>query len=72
MLDTEFSEKVMDSPVLSQAVKQVLIESMSNLDGDTRAEVCALIRSMEQAVGEAAEDFLTVHQSGDIEQLLQK
>ena len=40
MLDTEFSEKVMDSPVLSQAVKQVLIESMSNLDGDTRAEVC--------------------------------
>ncbi|MBP6975662.1 MAG: hypothetical protein KBB51_02410 [Candidatus Moranbacteria bacterium] len=72
MLDAEFSKKVMDSSVLSQSVKRTLIESMSNLDGDTRTAVCELIRSMEQAVGEAAEEFLTVHQSGNIEKLLQK
>lgn len=60
----------MNSPVLSDAMKQVLGEEISHLNENDRVSVCTMIRSMEQAVGAGAEEFLTAHQRGDMATLL--
>lgn len=70
MLDTELREIVMNSPVLSDAMKQVLGAEISHLNENDRVSICTMIRSMEQAVGAGAEEFLAAHQHGDMTTIL--
>ncbi len=72
MLEAEFRESVMNSPVLSSSLKQTLTEEAANMTEGERLSLYELISSMEQAVGLGAEEFLAIYQNGDIMQLLPK
>ncbi len=72
MLEIEFIENVINSPVLSHPLKQALKEEAVNMSESERLSVCELLLSMEQAVGLGAEEFLAAYQSGDTDKLLSK
>ncbi|MBP6889324.1 MAG: hypothetical protein KBC83_02285 [Candidatus Moranbacteria bacterium] len=69
---TEFKERVVNSPVLSDAMKQALREESTSLNENEILSLERMLCSIEQAVGIGAEAFLDAYQRGDTATLLQK